>query len=329
MREDEGFQLETLARQGDCPSVLRETIPDADHVLHGLRGGPPRGDRRLAGRPHRRPLGRAAPAGSTVRWSTREASVTAPIRATLHTDPGCPWAYSALPALRVLDWRYGDQIALAARGDRPRRERRGLPRARLHARPAMLGGHVEFRDRFGMPFASLLKERVSGTARACRAIVAARLIRAGQRVGRAQGPPARQLHHAPAAGRRRAAPRRARRRGGRRRRRRRRPAGRPRGDGAYERDRAEARTAAGSAAAAPGQDGQQRRRRCASPRPERGAGGRRPAPGRRRLADRRGLRRPGGEPRPRPAPRAAARRPRGRSCAATPRGWSPRRSRRC
>ena len=37
VREDEGFQLETLARQGDCPSVLRETIPDADHVLHGLR----------------------------------------------------------------------------------------------------------------------------------------------------------------------------------------------------------------------------------------------------------------------------------------------------
>ena len=34
----------------------------------------------------------------------------ASISATLHTDPGCPWAYSALPALRVLDWRYGDEI---------------------------------------------------------------------------------------------------------------------------------------------------------------------------------------------------------------------------
>ena len=35
VREDEGFQLEALARQGDCPSVLRETIPDADHGFTG------------------------------------------------------------------------------------------------------------------------------------------------------------------------------------------------------------------------------------------------------------------------------------------------------
>ena len=44
----------------------------------------------------------------------------APVSATLHTDPGCPWAYSAIPALRVLEWRYGDQHRLAARGDRAR-----------------------------------------------------------------------------------------------------------------------------------------------------------------------------------------------------------------
>ncbi len=36
VREEEGAQLETIARQGDCPSVLRETIPDADHVFSGL-----------------------------------------------------------------------------------------------------------------------------------------------------------------------------------------------------------------------------------------------------------------------------------------------------
>ena len=28
--------LEGLARQGDCPSVARETIPGADHVFAGL-----------------------------------------------------------------------------------------------------------------------------------------------------------------------------------------------------------------------------------------------------------------------------------------------------
>ncbi len=104
--------------------------------------------------------------------------MSAPIRATLHTDPGCPWAYSALPALRVLDWRYGDQIAwrlvvigLAESG--------AVYRERGYTPGRLLGGHLEFRDRFGMPFASLLKERVSGTARACRAIVAARLIQPG------------------------------------------------------------------------------------------------------------------------------------------------------
>jgi hypothetical protein len=32
------------------------------------------------------------------------------ISVTHFTDPGCPWAYSASPALAVLYWRYGDQI---------------------------------------------------------------------------------------------------------------------------------------------------------------------------------------------------------------------------
>jgi dienelactone hydrolase len=36
VREGEGPELEALARQGDCPSVYRTTIPDADHVFTGL-----------------------------------------------------------------------------------------------------------------------------------------------------------------------------------------------------------------------------------------------------------------------------------------------------
>jgi dienelactone hydrolase len=35
VRESEGPELEALARQGDCPSVYRTTIPDADHVFSG------------------------------------------------------------------------------------------------------------------------------------------------------------------------------------------------------------------------------------------------------------------------------------------------------
>jgi len=33
------------------------------------------------------------------------------ISVTMHSDAACPWAYSASPALRVLEWRYGDQLA--------------------------------------------------------------------------------------------------------------------------------------------------------------------------------------------------------------------------
>ena len=58
-------------------------------------------------------------------------SLPAAISATLHTDPGCPWAW------------------------------------------------IVFRERFGMPFSLVPKSRVAAIARACRAIVAARLADPG------------------------------------------------------------------------------------------------------------------------------------------------------
>ena len=78
--------------------------------------------------------------------------MTATISVTLHTDPGCPWAYSALPALRVLHWRYGDQIGwrlvVIGLSESPRRyEESGQTPARRAV------GNIGFRDRFGMPFA--------------------------------------------------------------------------------------------------------------------------------------------------------------------------------
>ena len=99
------------------------------------------------------------------------------IAATLYNDSGCPWAYSANPALRVLEWRYRDQLAwrlvligltedasqYAARGYTP--ERAAL-------------GQLRFR-RFGMPFSPSPKARICATARACRAVVAARILDPG------------------------------------------------------------------------------------------------------------------------------------------------------
>ena len=99
------------------------------------------------------------------------------ISTTLYTDAGCPWAYSANPALRVLEWRYGSQLdwrlvmigltesadQYVARGYTPLRAAHGQTRFR----------------RFGMPFSPHPKARVSATAPGCRAVVAARLLKPG------------------------------------------------------------------------------------------------------------------------------------------------------
>jgi protein-disulfide isomerase-like protein with CxxC motif len=95
------------------------------------------------------------------------------IAVTHFTDPGCPWAYSAMPAHATLRWRYGDQLRwtlvmiglteeaaqYAARGYTPTRSAVGYRRFR----------------RFGMPFQITPKPRLSATSPACRAIVATRL----------------------------------------------------------------------------------------------------------------------------------------------------------
>jgi 2-hydroxychromene-2-carboxylate isomerase len=95
------------------------------------------------------------------------------IRVTHFTDPGCPWAYSAMPAHTTLRWRYGGQLdwtlvmigltedagQYAARGYTPTRSAIGFRRFR----------------RFGMPFQTTPKARLSATSPACRAVVATRL----------------------------------------------------------------------------------------------------------------------------------------------------------
>ncbi len=97
-----------------------------------------------------------------------------PIIVQHFSDPGCPWAYSASPAFATLRWRYGDQLdwrlivigltehaqQYVDRGYTPEGQVRGYAR--------------NFR-RYGMPFQMQPKRRVSGTSRACRAIVAARM----------------------------------------------------------------------------------------------------------------------------------------------------------
>lgn len=99
------------------------------------------------------------------------------IATTLYTDPGCPWAYSEIPALRVLQWRYRTQLKwrLVVIGLTESAEQY---RARGYTPTRGALGQLRFR-RYGMPFSPDPKPRVSATARACRAIVAARLLSPG------------------------------------------------------------------------------------------------------------------------------------------------------
>lgn len=90
------------------------------------------------------------------------------------TDPGCPFAFSAEPALWRLRWLYGDGLAWERRmvvlSESPEDyDRRGFTVEKQSA------GLKELQARYGMPIDSRLRPRMTATAPACRAIVAARL----------------------------------------------------------------------------------------------------------------------------------------------------------
>jgi predicted DsbA family dithiol-disulfide isomerase len=98
----------------------------------------------------------------------------AKIAVTHFSDPGCPWAYSASPALAVLRWRYGSQldwrlVTIGLAEDAQIYVERGYSPTRMSV------GNLRFR-RYGMPFLTEPRARVAATARACRAIVATRLL---------------------------------------------------------------------------------------------------------------------------------------------------------
>lgn len=105
--------------------------------------------------------------------------VVSEIAVTHFTDPGCPFAYSASPAMAVLRWRYGRQlnwrlVTIGLSEDPQRYIDAGYTPAR------MVLGHLRAFARHGMPFLYEPRPRVAATARACRAIVATRLLAPGR-----------------------------------------------------------------------------------------------------------------------------------------------------
>jgi predicted DsbA family dithiol-disulfide isomerase len=100
------------------------------------------------------------------------------ISVTLFSDPACPFGYSESPALRVIEWRYGDQldwrlVLVGLSEDVSGYAKHGFTPLR------MASITLQFRERYGMPFAPEPKSRLSVSSRACRAVIAARRQRPG------------------------------------------------------------------------------------------------------------------------------------------------------
>ena len=95
------------------------------------------------------------------------------VTVTHYTDPGCPWAYSAEPHLRALEWRYGAGLAW-------RTVLIGLTESadqyveRGYTGQQMTKWNIEFRNRLHMPYSTALREGPAGTGLACRLVVSAR-----------------------------------------------------------------------------------------------------------------------------------------------------------
>ena len=140
------------------------------------------GERRLLHSPSRRPADRvvrpAPPVGFATVARLPFRAVPGPVEVLHYTDPACPWAYSAEPFLRALEWRYGDRLAwrhvmIGLTEDYRQYEQRGLldrgPDDRLRPLPPPLRHALRRRRR---------ASACSLSGRACRAVVAARARRA-------------------------------------------------------------------------------------------------------------------------------------------------------
>lgn len=90
------------------------------------------------------------------------------------TDPGCPWAYSAEPFRRRINWLYGDRVVwrtvMVGLAEQPEDwTERGYTPA------AMAAGMRRIAHDHGMPIDTEQRERHSATVPACRAVIGARL----------------------------------------------------------------------------------------------------------------------------------------------------------
>lgn len=98
-----------------------------------------------------------------------------PLDVTFHIDPSCPFGYSATPDLTLLRWRFGTElrwrpvlIGLSEPGDPDKMP--GFTPTRQAQSAA------DFSRRFGMPVGAAPRERKLTSGRACRALVGVRRL---------------------------------------------------------------------------------------------------------------------------------------------------------
>ncbi|MDO9354665.1 MAG: DsbA family protein [Solirubrobacteraceae bacterium] len=107
----------------------------------------------------------------------------ATVTVTHFTDPGCPFAYSAEPQIKRLQWRYGSQLEWKTRlvGLAASREEYI---AKGFTPEMMAGGYANLEGQIGMPFDLSPRSAIAATMPACREVVAAR-VHGGEAVGAA------------------------------------------------------------------------------------------------------------------------------------------------
>jgi predicted DsbA family dithiol-disulfide isomerase len=93
---------------------------------------------------------------------------------TEYTDPACPWAFSAEPFRRKLDWLYGDRIAWQLRMVVLSEDADALAASGFGPEQLSDAYRRIARDH-GMPIDTSLRSRMAASLPACRAVVAARL----------------------------------------------------------------------------------------------------------------------------------------------------------
>lgn len=97
-----------------------------------------------------------------------------PLDATFYIDPTCPFGYNATPDVTALRWRYPDDLRwrIVVIG---LSEDTGEPRKTSGFTPTMAAQFsARLSERFGMPFSIGPRDRHVTSGRACRAIVAVR-----------------------------------------------------------------------------------------------------------------------------------------------------------